>query len=207
MEDLGNWKKALSGLTWFQLRCHLSLLGLHASVILNNAREWLWSCLWWKPTVGIDVCVFDEYYSICEGIVFSFFRNVVTGEHYRFVSMWMARTSYLAALFIMLVFVSTSVFNFVVRWYSALPGSELFLNYICDCLYTVTWFRGMFTILFASDHPTSAPHWSIVTGGDNMAAFCGLAICVCCILYLLTMYIMKCKHFLFMSVPKWAFQW
>ena len=34
------------------------------------------------------------------------FRNVVTGEHYRFVSMWMARTSYIAAFFIMLVFVS-----------------------------------------------------------------------------------------------------
>lgn len=33
-----------------------------------------------------------------------FLRNVVTGEHYRFVSMWMAKTSYLAAFFIMLVF-------------------------------------------------------------------------------------------------------
>uniref|UniRef100_T1JGY6 Membralin n=1 Tax=Strigamia maritima TaxID=126957 RepID=T1JGY6_STRMM len=33
-----------------------------------------------------------------------YLRNVVTGEHYRFVSMWMARTSYLAAAFIMLVF-------------------------------------------------------------------------------------------------------
>ncbi|XP_044589387.1 membralin isoform X2 [Cotesia glomerata] len=33
-----------------------------------------------------------------------FLRNVVTGEHYRFVSMWMARSSYLAAFFIMLVF-------------------------------------------------------------------------------------------------------
>ncbi|XP_066597279.1 membralin-like isoform X2 [Prorops nasuta] len=33
-----------------------------------------------------------------------FLRNVVTGEHYRFVSMWMARTSYVAAFFIMIVF-------------------------------------------------------------------------------------------------------
>ncbi|XP_043466783.1 membralin isoform X2 [Leptopilina heterotoma] len=33
-----------------------------------------------------------------------FLRNVVTGEHYRFVSMWMAKTSYLAAFFIMIVF-------------------------------------------------------------------------------------------------------
>lgn len=33
-----------------------------------------------------------------------YLRNVVSGEHYRFVSMWMARSSYLAAAFIMLVF-------------------------------------------------------------------------------------------------------
>lgn len=35
-----------------------------------------------------------------------FLRNVVSGEHYRFVSMWMARTSYLAAFVIMVIFVS-----------------------------------------------------------------------------------------------------
>nr|CAD7405769.1 unnamed protein product [Timema cristinae] len=39
-------------------------------------------------------------------LLFLYYRNVVTGEHYRFVSMWMARTSYLAAFFIMLVFVN-----------------------------------------------------------------------------------------------------
>ncbi|XP_072027387.1 membralin-like [Amphiura filiformis] len=33
-----------------------------------------------------------------------YLRNVVTGEHYRFVSMWMARSSYIAAGFIMLIF-------------------------------------------------------------------------------------------------------
>lgn len=33
-----------------------------------------------------------------------YLRNVVTGEHYRFVSMWMARSSYLAAAFIMIIF-------------------------------------------------------------------------------------------------------
>ncbi|KAK3914039.1 Membralin [Frankliniella fusca] len=39
-----------------------------------------------------------------------YLRNVVTGEHYRFVTMWMAHTSYFAALFVMLVFtVSTSM--------------------------------------------------------------------------------------------------
>ncbi|XP_037680092.1 membralin isoform X2 [Choloepus didactylus] len=34
-----------------------------------------------------------------------FLRNVVSGEHYRFVSMWMARTSYLAAFVIMVIFI------------------------------------------------------------------------------------------------------
>ncbi|XP_060827049.1 membralin isoform X2 [Bombus pascuorum] len=33
-----------------------------------------------------------------------FLRNVVTGEHYRFVNMWMTRATYLAAFVIMLVF-------------------------------------------------------------------------------------------------------
>ncbi|CAG5123159.1 unnamed protein product [Candidula unifasciata] len=33
-----------------------------------------------------------------------YLRNVVTGEHFRFISMWMARSSYLAAAFIMLIF-------------------------------------------------------------------------------------------------------
>ncbi|XP_056133083.1 membralin [Lampris incognitus] len=33
-----------------------------------------------------------------------FLRNVVSGEHYRFVSMWMARTSYLAAFVVMVIF-------------------------------------------------------------------------------------------------------
>jgi hypothetical protein len=93
-------------------------------------------------------------------LFFSFSRNVVTGEHYRFVSMWMARTSYLAAFFIMLVFVSTSVFIIIIilRWNLTLPGLGLFLNYICDCLYTVTWFGVMLTILFASYNPTNVPH-------------------------------------------------
>ncbi|XP_050539374.1 membralin [Daktulosphaira vitifoliae] len=33
-----------------------------------------------------------------------YLRNVITGEHYRFVSIWMARTSYIASFFIMVVF-------------------------------------------------------------------------------------------------------
>lgn len=36
-----------------------------------------------------------------------YLRNVITGEHYRFVSMWwMQRGSYLASFFIMILFVS-----------------------------------------------------------------------------------------------------
>ena len=35
-----------------------------------------------------------------------YLRNVVTGDHFRFVSMWMARTSYLVALVLMFIFVS-----------------------------------------------------------------------------------------------------
>ncbi|KAL3287223.1 hypothetical protein HHI36_001700 [Cryptolaemus montrouzieri] len=37
-----------------------------------------------------------------------YLRNVVTGEHYRFVNMWMARSAYFAAFFIMIVFVGSS---------------------------------------------------------------------------------------------------
>ncbi|CAG5862852.1 unnamed protein product [Menidia menidia] len=44
--------------------------------------------------------VFLNLMWFCSG----FLRNVVSGEHYRFVSMWMARTSYLAAFVIMVIF-------------------------------------------------------------------------------------------------------
>ena len=44
----------------------------------------------------------------CKCLLFiGYFRNVVTNEHYRFVSIWMERSSYIAALFVMLIFVST----------------------------------------------------------------------------------------------------
>lgn len=37
-----------------------------------------------------------------------YLRNVITGEHYRFVSMWlMSRSSYIAPFFIMILFVSS----------------------------------------------------------------------------------------------------
>lgn len=41
---------------------------------------------------------------------FFIFRNVVTGEHYRFVTLWMSRVSYVFALGIMVAFVS-NLFN------------------------------------------------------------------------------------------------
>lgn len=40
--------------------------------------------------------------------VVGYLRNVVSGEQYRFVSMWMAKSSYLAAALIMMVFVSNN---------------------------------------------------------------------------------------------------
>ena len=43
-----------------------------------------------------------HWYSYLAG----YLRNVVTGDHFRFVSMWMARTSYLVALVLMFIFVS-----------------------------------------------------------------------------------------------------
>ncbi|VEL44165.1 unnamed protein product [Protopolystoma xenopodis] len=39
-----------------------------------------------------------------------YMRNVVTGEHYRFVNITMSRSSYLAAAFIMFIFVSQFYF-------------------------------------------------------------------------------------------------
>ncbi len=45
-----------------------------------------------------------------------FLRNVVTGEHYRFISMWMARSSYIAAAFIMFIFVSLWKKNLHIIW-------------------------------------------------------------------------------------------
>lgn len=58
------------------------------------------------------------------------FRNVVTGEHYRFVSMWwMARGSYCAAFFIMVLFVSKTDLN---------PVYNRALNYFFPLFQTVS---------------------------------------------------------------------
>lgn len=34
-----------------------------------------------------------------------FVKNVVTGEHFRFVTMWTTRTSYITAALVMIIFV------------------------------------------------------------------------------------------------------
>ena len=47
-----------------------------------------------------------SFYSIIHVFLAGYLRNVVTGDHFRFVSMWMARTSYLVALVLMFIFVS-----------------------------------------------------------------------------------------------------
>ena len=63
--------------------------------------------------VKYDCRVLEECFLPCrlfENVNYGFagyLRNVVSGEHYRFVSMWMAKSSYVAAAFIMMIFVST----------------------------------------------------------------------------------------------------
>ena len=51
-----------------------------------------------------QVCEWKEHRLTHLLACLGYVRNVVTGEHYRFVSMWMARTSYFAAAFVMIVF-------------------------------------------------------------------------------------------------------
>ena len=67
---------------------------------------------------GFNKFILDEFLGYNEILMLSikniaekeknkgFVRNAVTGEHFRFVSSWMARSSYVAALLIMVLFVS-----------------------------------------------------------------------------------------------------
>jgi hypothetical protein len=67
---------------------------------------------------GFNKFVLDEFLGYNEILMLSikniaekeknkgFVRNAVTGEHFRFVSSWMARSSYVAALLVMILFVS-----------------------------------------------------------------------------------------------------
>ena len=52
--------------------------------------------------LSVNTAVIFMHHCCC--VLPGYLRNVVTGEHYRFVSMWMARSSYIAAGFIMLIF-------------------------------------------------------------------------------------------------------
>lgn len=73
---------------------------------------------------GFNRFVLDEFLGYNEILMLSikniaekeknkgFVRNVVTGEHYRFVSSWMARSSYVAALLIMILFVRKFYFTY-----------------------------------------------------------------------------------------------
>ena len=67
---------------------------------------------------GFNKIILDEFLGYNEILMLSikniaekeknkgFVRNAVTGEHFRFVSSWMARSSYIAALLIMILFVN-----------------------------------------------------------------------------------------------------
>lgn len=71
--------------------------------------------------------------------MYTIFRNVVTGEHYRFVSMWMARTSYISAFFIMIIFVSFIISYWKVTLVST-RNSYYYFIFICRLfLYLYCW--------------------------------------------------------------------
>lgn len=58
-----------------------------------------------KELIGYDDLLMSSIKALAENEDNKgYLRNVVTGEHYRFVSMWMARTSYISAFFIMIIF-------------------------------------------------------------------------------------------------------
>ncbi|XP_074603899.1 membralin [Brevipalpus obovatus] len=57
-----------------------------------------------KNLLGYDVILMGSLQTLAERQNNKgYFRNVVTGEHYRFVNIWMTRSAYFVALFIMLV--------------------------------------------------------------------------------------------------------
>ena len=73
-----------------------------SSVLLN--RKAIEVCL----TEMEIVCFFSTTRLEMSGVFLAtgFIRNVVIGEHFRFISIWPTRASYLASLFVMIVFVS-----------------------------------------------------------------------------------------------------
>ena len=83
----------------------LSVIFLHRIPSERGDRRTLQICQYVDGSQFLLVIIYISYNSLSY-FWLGYLRNVVTGEHYRFVSMWMARSSYLAAAFIMLVFVS-----------------------------------------------------------------------------------------------------
>ncbi len=73
---------------------------------------------------GLSKLILDEFLGYNEILMSSikhiaekeknrgYVRNIVSGEHFRFVSSWMERSSYLAALLIMILFVRLMYFFF-----------------------------------------------------------------------------------------------
>lgn len=111
-------------------------------------------------------------------------RNVVTGEHYRFISMWTSRTSYIAAAFIMLVFTLSismllryshhQIFVFIVELLHMLEFNST-INFPAGPLLTVILaLVGMETIMseFFNDTTTAFYIILIVWVADQYDAIC-----------------------------------
>ncbi|XP_075731716.1 membralin [Rhipicephalus microplus] len=111
-------------------------------------------------------------------------RNVVTGEHYRFISMWTSRTSYIAAAFIMLIFTLSismllryshhQIFVFIVELLHMLEFNST-INFPAGPLLTVILaLVGMETIMseFFNDTTTAFYIILIVWVADQYDAIC-----------------------------------
>ncbi|XP_014227570.1 membralin isoform X2 [Trichogramma pretiosum] len=113
-----------------------------------------------------------------------FLRNVVTGEHYRFVSMWMSRTAYIAAFFIMLIFtVSISmllryshhqIFVFIVDLLQMLEFNATVSFPVASLLTVILALVGMEAIMseFFNDTTTAFYIMLIVFVADQYDAVC-----------------------------------
>lgn len=111
-------------------------------------------------------------------------RNVVTGEHYRFISMWTSRSSYIAAAFIMVVFTLSismllryshhQIFVFIVELLHMLEFNST-INFPAGPLLTVILaLVGMETIMseFFNDTTTAFYIILIVWVADQYDAIC-----------------------------------
>ncbi|XP_064625075.1 membralin-like isoform X1 [Lineus longissimus] len=113
-----------------------------------------------------------------------FLRNVVTGEHYRFVSMWMARSSYLPAAFIMVIFTLSvsmllryshhQIFMFIVDLLQMLEMNVTVTFPAAPLLTVILALVGMEAIMseFFNDTTTAFYIILIVWVGDQYDAIC-----------------------------------